>query len=226
MNKIIVIIVILMLGSVVSCVNSTKNNIYTQEQMDSIAKVKQDSIRVADSIAIRIEFVEDSLAKVAEVERNAIIEKLKNKFRYVEDEFGEVTWVYHKTTSRYRNRNSVHVYFMQDVWGRAQNLRFNVQYEDDDWLFIENMIFKIDDETTYFIPSEMKRDCGYGGRIWEWCDEPASNHPLLVSDIKSAKTVKIKMNGRQYYGIRQMSENQLKAFKETIQYYEALGGAY
>lgn len=82
--------------------------------------------------------------------------------------------VKHKNEPKYRNQNGVYLYFQVDQNGKPENLRFCIQYEDDDWLFIRNMIFNIDGENITFIPNDMETDCGNGGRIWEWCDEPAS----------------------------------------------------
>lgn len=196
-----------------SCSNTASNQELTQEQQDSIAKIKQDSIHFADSIAA-----------AKQKEKEETIAKLSKKFRFTEDEFGDRTWVYHTTTPKYTNRNSIHLYFQKDNNGHVSNLRFRVQYESGDWLFIKNMIFNIDGENMQFIPDDMETDCGYGGRIWEWCDESAAYNQELINKIANAKTVKVKFNGRQYYDTKTMSSKELQAFKETLEYYKALDG--
>lgn len=85
------------------------------------------------------------------------------------------------------------------------------------------MIFNIDGENTTFIPDDMETDCGYGGRIWEWCDESASLNKELVEKIAKANKVKVKFNGRKYYDTKTMSSNELQAFKDTYEYYKLLG---
>lgn len=159
--------------------------------------------------------------EVTKAEREAAIKNLKPKFRVKSDEFSDKSWVYHNTTPKYTNRNSVHLYFCM-VNGVANNLRFRFQYEDDDWLFIKSVIFNIDGDNHTFIPFGMQEDCGNGGRIWEWCDSPASDCMDLVNMIANAKSVKIKYNGRQYYNTRTMTAKQIQAFKETLEYYKLL----
>lgn len=205
-----------------SCTNRASKAELTQEQIDSIARVKQDSIRVADSIATVQRQIADSIAQVRQKEKAEMLSKLSKKFRFKDDEFGDRTWVYHNSTPKYTNRNSIHLYFQKDKNNQASNLRFRVQYESGNWLFIRNMIFNIDGENITFVPDDMETDCGYGGRIWEWCDESASYNSDLVSKIANAKTVKVKFNGRQYYDTKTMSAKELQAFKETYDYYNAL----
>lgn len=207
-----------------NCSNTASKSELTQEQQDSIARATQDSIRVADSIAAIEKFKADSIAVAKQKEKQETIAKLSKKFRSNDDEFGDRTWVYHNTTPKYTNRNSIHLYFQKDKDGKPSNLRFRVQYEAGEWLFIKNMIFNIDGENVQFIPDDMETDCGYGGRIWEWCDESAAYNHDLIEKIANAKTVKVKFNGRQYYDTKTMSSKELQAFKETFDYYTALGG--
>ncbi len=223
MKKIFYLISLGLLISIQSCGGNGTASL-TQEQNDSIALVKADSIRYADSIAAVEQAKADSIAQVLAKEKEAIIAKLSKKFWVQKDEFSDRTWIYHNTTPKYRNRNSIHLYFMTEN-GNTSNLRFCVQYEADDWLFIQNMIFNVDGENITYVPYKMETDCGYGGRIWEWCDEQASSESDLVEKIANAKTVKIKLNGRQYYNTRTMSAKQIVAFKETLEYYKLLGGS-
>lgn len=218
------IIFVMIAACCFSCSNSASKYELTQEQQDSIAQAKQDSIHFADSIAAIEKFRADSIAAAKQKEKEETIAKLSKKFRFNDDEFGDQTWVYHNSTPKYTNRNSIHLYFQKDKNGNASNLRFRVQYESGDWLFIKNMIFNIDGENVQFIPDNMETDCGYGGRIWEWCDESSTYNQDLINKIAGAKTVKVKFNGRQYYDTKTMSSKELQAFRETLEYYRALNG--
>lgn len=224
MNKLSLILVISILATCWSCSGPSSTNKLSQHQIDSIARVKQDSIRAADSIAAVEKQIADSIEQVKQKEREETIAKLSKKFSLTEDEFNDMAWVRHNTTPKYTNRNSIYLYFQKDKEGRPSNLRFRVQYEAGSWLFINNMIFNVDGENITFTPTDMEKDCGYGGRIWEWCDELASSNQALVEKIYGAKTVKVKFNGRQYYDTKTMSAKELQAFKETYDYYRALGG--
>lgn len=209
-----------------SCGNSASTNGKSNRQLakDSIARAKF----VKDSIA-RAEFVKDSIANA---ERNAeIIKTHKALFNEDKDEFSGFSWVKPKDAPKYRNRNGVFCYFQLED-GRASNFRFVYQYYADDWLFIKNMIFNFDGEQNTTIVPQMETDCGSGGMIWEWCDENVTKDgssgvtEQFIKDIINAKTVKVKMNGQQYYDTKTLTEQQIKSIKNTYEYYVAMGGKF
>lgn len=204
-----------------SCCNSTSGSDHlTQAQLDSIERVRVDSIRIADSIATIQQHIADSIATVEREARLAKLSNLSKNFNEKKDEFSEYSWVKHKNSPKYRNQNGVYLCFQKSANGNPTNLRFVIQYEGGDWLFIRSIIFNIDGENITFIPNDMQRD--NNSRIWEWSDEPAEPSIDLISKIANAKSVKLKLNGRQYYDTRTMSPTAIKAFKETLEYYNAL----
>ena len=133
-----------------------------------------------------------------------------------------------KTAPKSVNRNGVYCYFVM-YEGKPVTLRFRYQYYSDEWLFIESMIFNIDGENITIIP-DMDTDCGDGGKIWEWCDEAViggnSVDEKFIAKIANAKSVKVKMNGSQYYDTRVLTAEQIKSIKDTYEYYKALGGKF
>ena len=153
------------------------------------------------------------------------IKELKQYITEKKDEFSDVKWVEPKSRPKYTNQNGYCMYFSVNN-GVASNPRFLIQYESDKWLFIKNMIFNIDGENITFTPEKMETDCGNGGRIWEWCDEYAGNLEPLIKKIAYAKSVKIKLVGKQYYNIKTMSQKQIQYFKYSYEYYKALGGTF
>lgn len=198
-----------------SCSGPSKNAERMKFVQDSIARAEF----VRDSIA-RVEFVKDSIEKVEH--NKAVIAKCEPKFTHKKDEFSDVVWVTPKSAPKYRNMNGVYCYFATEN-GIAKNFRFVFQYHSDEWLFIHNMIFNIDGENITISPS-METDCGYGGKIWEWCDVPAVLYSEVVTKIANSNSVKVKMNGRQYYDTRTLSSSQIASIKETYEYFLALGG--
>lgn len=197
-----------------SCGNSSKTN-------DSSPKIS----------AERQKFIADSLAK-EQARLDAInleaIEKYKPLFNEETDEFSDFVWVTPKTAPKSVNRNGVYCYFVM-YGGKPVTLRFRYQYYADEWLFIESMIFNIDGENITIIP-DMDTDCGDGGKIWEWCDEAVvggnSVDEKFIAKIANAKSVKVKMNGSQYYDTRVLTAEQIKSIKDTYEYYKALGGKF
>ena len=205
---------------VVSC-GPSPEKIAEREAAEAAAKPQQ---FIQDSIA-RATFVRDSLMKIK------IINNCKGLFVTKKDEFSDIAWVKPKSAPKYRNRNAIYAYF-----GMENNtptvLRFVFQYHADDWLFIQSLIFNIDGENITLYPN-METDCGNGGKIWEWCDErvyPGLSASTDVNDyfirkLGSAKSVKVKMNGRQYYNTRTLTSEQIKSIRDTYNYFWALGGS-
>ena len=182
---------------------------------------------VRDSI-VRAEFVKDSIATAKR--NDEVIARCSNLFNVKKDEFSNITWVKPKEAPKYRNKNAVYCYFATEDGKATHIFRFVYQYSAEDWLFIRFMIFNIDGENITIIP-DMETDCGYGGIIWEWCDEPVNNNTSgidedFIKKIANAKSVKVKMVGNQYSDIRTLSAAQIKSIKNTYEYYLALGGKF
>ena len=113
--------------------------------------------------------------------------------------------------------------------GNPDIFRFVFQYYSDEWLFIRSMTFNIDGENYTIIPN-METDCGYGGMIWEWCDEYVGSignvSKEFIEKLANSESVKVKMNGRQYYDTRTMTKAQISSIKDAYEYYLALGGEF
>lgn len=173
--------------------------------------------------AIRAEIKADSIAEaINKKERDSVAKILKPKFRISKDEFEEAAFVRHNTSPKYVNYNGVFFYFEKTA-DLASNLRLKIQYASDDWLFIEHYIFNIDGENVTVFPSNVERDHS-SGDIYEWADISYGTNTGLFHKLKEAKVVKIKFSGKQYYDTKTLSNSQIKALKETFQYYKALGG--
>lgn len=157
----------------------------------------------------------------------ATVEKLSPLFKFKKDEFDprELTWISPKSAPQYTNMNGIYCYFMKDING-VSNFRFRIQYYGEDWLFIRKYQFSIDGKAYEFIPANVERDSGYGGKIWEWCDENISigSDIEIVKALSEAKTAKIKFVGSQYHDIRTITKKELKSIKNAIDLYTAMGG--
>ena len=194
----------------------------------SVSKKQEREKFVRDSI-IRAEFVRDSIERDR---KNAeIIKNMVSNFIIKGDEFSTNKWVLPKSKPKYRNQNGVYTYFELNG-NKAENFRFVFQYYADDWLFIKKMTFNIDDELFTIVP-DMDTDCGYGGKIWEWCDESVTNDSTeysvnenFIKKLANAKSVKVKLSGRQYYDTKTLTETQIKSIKQVYNQYVLLGGEF
>lgn len=207
-----------------SCMNSAQ--VAEKEQRERFVR---DSIEratfIQDSIE-RVEFVRDSIAKVEY--NKSVITRCESKFSKITDEFSDIVWVRPKSAPKYRTSNAVYCYFGLTN-GNANIFRFVFQYYSEDWLFIKNMIFNIDGDNITIIP-DMETDCGYGGMIWEWCDEYVGSignvSGEFIEKLANAESVKVRMNGSQYYDTRTLTSTQINSIKDAYEYYLALGGEF
>lgn len=189
---------------------------------------KQDSITTKEQIDL------DKILEEERVKRDSLIVEIKKTFTMNLDEFENRHWIEPKSRPKYTNRNGCYCYFQMNQDSTVSNFRFRFQYFADDWLFINKMIFNVDGENLTIYP-DMDDDCGYGG-IWEWCDvSVASNKDYhnddmvteyFVEKLANAKSIKVKLIGKQYNNVKTLSAQQIKSIKEAYDYYKALGGKF
>jgi hypothetical protein len=68
-------------------------------------------------------------------------------------------------------------------------------------------------------------DSGDGGKIWEWFDESVSvSDKQLINALANSKSAKMKLIGRQYFDVKNISQDQIKGIKRTLELYQAMGG--
>ena len=188
--------------------------------------------------AVEEEYVVDSIAEVVEeskptvyvahtINKDSIINTMKADFTFKKDEFStsDGCWVEPKSRPRYRNTNAFYCYFWLSSNNLPSNMRFVMQYEDDDWLFIKNCVFNVDGENITYVPDKMEHD--NHSRIWEWFDDQVdSDNIYLIRKIANAKTVKVKLNGTQYYDTRTIKAKEIASIKKTLEKYEELEGSF
>jgi hypothetical protein len=133
------------------------------------------------------------------------------------DKFQDITWYSSPNSPRYRNYNAFYIYF-----GSSDNsklpLRLVVQYESDDWLFIDSAAVNVDGEN-YSISGDWERD--HDSRIWEWIDETLDDREMIEAIIKSKSAV-IRFEGNQYYNTRTISASQKQSMRDVLLAYDGL----
>lgn len=169
----------------------------------------------------------ETFAKTASID-SAKIKEFEKSFRIKKDEFSNDNkkWYVPKSAPIYINSNGLYLYFQSEK-GVPSNLRFRLQYYDEDWLFFSRVLFSIDGKAYEYTPIRTERDCGDGGHIWEWYDEQVSKSDKdLINALANAKSAKMKLIGQQYYDVRTISQTQIKSLKKTLELYKAMGGQY
>lgn len=159
---------------------------------------------------------------------SAKIKELVKSFRQKKDEYSnnDKTWYKPKSAPVYINANGIYCYFSTEN-GVPGNLRFTVQYYAGDWLFFRSVRFSIDGKAYEYFPLKTETDNGDGGYIWEWFDESLGDADKdLIYALANAKSAKMKLDGRQYYREKNISQEQLNSIKKTLELYRAMGGQY
>ena len=143
MKKVFLSLVMVSIFSFISC--TPVNNQSTNNDSDSIMVIDKEYLNSLDQYntperdsIIRAQKLQDSI-------RLDSINKLKksyeNKFTFKKDEFSDQVWVEPKSSPKYRTRNGIYCYFTMENNKPTDNFRFVFQYYAEDWLFIRNIIF-------------------------------------------------------------------------------------
>ena len=208
-------------------VNSTFFVTKAEEEQKIEERVFSRSNSIKESAeSIEKEKIED-FKKVVKID-SAKVKELEKFFTLKKDEFSNNNkiWYTPKSAPQYTNRNGIYCYFQTEN-GMPSNLRFRVQYYNDDWLFFKKIQFSIDNKAYEYIPMDTETDSGNGGYIWEWFDESAtSSDKELLYALANAQNAKMKFIGRQYHDIKTITQEQKLAIKRTLELYNALGGNY
>ena len=169
----------------------------------------------------------ESFKQTASVD-SAKIKELVKGFRQKKDEYSNDNkiWYQPKSSPIYANANGIYCYFCTEN-GVPSNLRFRLQYYADDWLFFKSVRFSIDGKAYEYTPMKTETDSGDGDYIWEWFDESLSDTDKdLIYALSNAKNAKMKLDGRQYYKEKGISQEQINSIKKTLDLYQAMGGQY
>lgn len=199
-----------------------KNIVYSisQKSKDSIEKLVD---KLTDNIATNLSKTISNAERPKNTKIDSLeIKRLKPLFTEKKDDFEKSSWVQPKARPIYSNQNGAYCYFSKTDSG-AENLRFKMQYAAEDWLFVENVRFNIDGEIIDYYTGKWETD--HDSKIWEWSDEQVDVVSYItLKKIANAKTVKYRLNGSQYYKDKTLSQSAIKSIKNTLAYYEALGG--
>jgi len=156
-----------------------------------------------------------------EREKKEKIERAVKSMNKKTDQVENITWYKDKSTDDHSVSSCLYMYFGQKE-NRIVGPRFYVRYGGDDWLFVQKLIFKVDEENIEVIPLEVKRD-NSAGKIWEWIDIFAEDDTLSkIKKICSGKKVILRYEGRDYYKDRTIPESEKNAIQRVLDAMDAL----
>jgi len=144
------------------------------------------------------------------------------KMRVKTDDIKKVSFYSDKTTPERADTNNINLYIIKSLESDSKVLKLRIQYEGDNWLFIQKYTIKADDKILEIIPPEVERD-NYAN-VWEWSDFAPSdeqiNHLIAVVNSKEAK---IRYEGPTYQKDRIITQAEKTAIKNVLEAYKALG---
>lgn len=199
-----------------------RNNLQLLTEKHPYSKEAKEAITLLSAINKEIE-KEDKERIIAE--KKATAQALKNMYAK-KDNIKGVTWYRDRSSPRYVNYNGFFLYFgVDDPINNIPSepyLRFKVQYNADDWLFIQSYTVKADDKIFERSPP-FERDSDTD--IWEWSDiSPSRDDIEMIECVISSKRAVIRFEGNQYHKDINITPGQKQALKNVLAAYKALGG--
>ncbi|MDK4461924.1 hypothetical protein ACFCV4_12450 [Enterococcus faecium] len=144
------------------------------------------------------------------------------------DTMTDTVWFYNSYLENYTNRYQLYPYistsedalnpdkYLSNVNLPSINGYMRVSYEGDDWLFVRGDIEIKTDNNKYTIPtnsSDWKRD--NNSRVWEWNNLRIESTSILKDIANSNQTI-VRLNGRQYYDDRELSQPEKDAINQVV----------
>ena len=97
--------------------------------------------------------------------------------------------------------------------------RFRLQYHSDNWIFFQKIILKIDDEYIEipFEKEDKQEDTIRGNGVAEWITIPMTDEiKSVLFKVSKSKIAILRLEGRQYYDDREITENEKKGIKDVL----------
>ncbi|MEA4916319.1 hypothetical protein [Proteiniphilum sp.] len=210
------LLVFLVFSVIIIIISLFSNN---EDSNDPISQtnLQEDKQEVVDSALIKLQ---DSLRAETKKKIDSEITKFTTNY----DDIEGVTWIYSKSKPYYANTKAFYNYIgMRDngqVWKRLV-----IRYHGDDWLFINKIIIKTDEQTYTLDASNSKRD--NNTEVWEWIDiEEGTAEFIIINDIINSKQTKVRFVGDQYHFDWILPKKTVTGLKEIEDFYYLLNSYY
>jgi hypothetical protein len=148
----------------------------------------------------------------------------KKKFNTQYDDIEGITWIYSKSKPYYSNTMGFYTYLGVKDNGYAWK-RLVIRYHGNDWLFLQKITIKADNQTFTLDASNAKRD--NNADVWEWIDiSVAYTEDIIIDQIIRSKQIKVRFVGNQYHRDWNLSQKEIRGLKEIEEYYQLLNSYY
>jgi hypothetical protein len=180
---------------------------------------------IGASVDVRRESGEDELRVLpvlTEVERERA-RLLLEEITIERDEFDNSTNYFPRANDGWKT--AIFLYVVKQ--GDDLTLRWCIRYFGDEWLFIQQYRFKIDEgEVISLIPR-----CGVGRNnfrcdVWECFNEDATEYAEILNKIFDGRRVVLRMEGRKRTKDLELSADDIQQMKDVLLIFRSLGGQW
>ena len=159
-----------------------------------------------------------------------VSQTIEEKYKLEKQVRGDITWYTPKGFGTLKGRGTIYPYIGVKYNSPLYTvLRLKIVYRAADWLYIEKIIFMLDQKRFPFIVEKgmVKREVEekFGGKIKETIDLLAAESVVvskLISNIAVAKKGKLRFEGKKFYSNRKLRKKHFTAFKNVIAAYREL----
>lgn len=202
-----------------------QNSTTTKKESISSDIVKEDKISNYTNKSEENNNKEDNEKRKQEI-KIELNEKLKG-LPFEQDDVEGTTYILNSYLENYTNTYQFYPYLATNTNINNENfldnfdlnLLLRISYEGQDWLFVDSMTIKTDNDKYELNMSLDKRD-NSGGSVWEW--RQLQNREIdinMLEDMMNSNSVTIRLKGRQYYDDRELTYNEKEALKQIIPIY-------
>lgn len=173
----------------------------------------------ADSVTTKLETSLPSAIQKPILDKKEI-KSILNPFRKKIDKMEGVTWITNPGDDEVID-SKVMVYMGEKdgyYW-----LRFKVRYHGDNWLFLENLKFLVDEVVYEYPLKNQKVERDNRSTVWEWIDVKAEEKEIsILKAIAKGKKAEIRYIGSKYHRDRKITSSEKKAISRMVNAYRKL----
>lgn len=161
----------------------------------------------------------DARAKLTELEKAALLKKLKTKT----DKTQGITWYLSQEEPKYVTTRSYVLPYIGVQEGRAW-LGLRCHYTGPDWVFFESVTVVADGQafSCSFAYFDVQRD-NQGGKVWEWVDVDMTDSELeMIRAIADSQVATVRFAGDLYEGEFTVKETDKQAIRDVLAAFEYL----
>lgn len=200
-----------------------------KDKLNYLMTVYKDTLDGVDLIDLKgridsaLEEEQQKKAALAEAELKKRMPSAVNKMRKIED--GKTTFFYDKSSPEFDSKECFYAYIKKDIYGAR--LFFKARYVGTDWIDFQNCMVTVD-KLDYTIEGTVQKSETKGKKAYkhELMDVEVTTPDQMkaLKAIANGSAVTALLIGSETYKKRELSQDQINAFRNVIDAYIFMGG--